>query len=450
MAQIVMIDRQKLKPHPDNPRRELGDLAELADSIRASGILQNLTVVPDPDSDGCYRIVIGHRRFAAGKEAGLTQFPCVIADMSPNDQLATMMAENIQRHDLTLYEQIQGVGRMVQLGMDLPDIARKTGISEKTVRRDAKICGAFRRDSLKKAVGQNVTVEELIALQEIEDEQTRNAVLEKYGQGYPFNQAKVNAISAQNSAKFRAGFMEKIKGLPIHQLKKPNERWSGLWDTVVSVSGLDALGKMKPLDLKDGVEYAWYCEGQVAGVLKKDRTWERDKAEAKRRDKAIRDMSAEAERLNAECEDLRDAFIATLPAGTKEETARAEHLMAEAILSRKESSLRWQTKIDVDDLLLVLLGDEGHDLTFDEKGNVLNALRGRRIPDRRIAAALALNVDPWDRKLIRVERGRFVIVPTSDYAMTYGILLELGYRITDLEQSLMDGTHEIFREEVSA
>ena len=59
-------------------------------------------------------------------------------------------------------------------------------------------------------------------------------------------------------------------------------------------------------------------------------------------------------------------------------------------------------------------------------------------------------MDPWDRKLIRVERGRFVIVPTSDYAMTYGILLELGYRITDLEQSLMDGTHEIFREEVSA
>ena len=46
---VVMIKRDKLTPHPDNPRKDLGDLAELTESIREHGVMQNLTVVPDGD-----------------------------------------------------------------------------------------------------------------------------------------------------------------------------------------------------------------------------------------------------------------------------------------------------------------------------------------------------------------------------------------------------------------
>lgn len=68
---ITMIPRSKLEPHPDNPRKDLGDLTELAASIKRSGLLQNLTVVPSPGNPEKYRVIIGHRRLAASEIAGL-------------------------------------------------------------------------------------------------------------------------------------------------------------------------------------------------------------------------------------------------------------------------------------------------------------------------------------------------------------------------------------------
>ena len=70
MPQIVNIAIDRLFPHSDNPRKDLGDLSELAASIKASGILQNLTVVPDePDNSNTdFTIIIGHRRYDCGPD----------------------------------------------------------------------------------------------------------------------------------------------------------------------------------------------------------------------------------------------------------------------------------------------------------------------------------------------------------------------------------------------
>ena len=88
---ITMIHRSKLEPHPDNPRKDLGDLSELAASIRKQGILQNLTVVPSPDSEDKYRIVIGHRRFAASYIAGLAELPCNIDEKMKSFSISTIL-----------------------------------------------------------------------------------------------------------------------------------------------------------------------------------------------------------------------------------------------------------------------------------------------------------------------------------------------------------------------
>lgn len=92
---IKNIEISRIRPHYNNPRKELGDLTELAESIKKTGILQNLTVVPwfsnitksgadDPvkQEEMGYIAVIGHRRLAAAKLAGLKEVPCVISDMS--------------------------------------------------------------------------------------------------------------------------------------------------------------------------------------------------------------------------------------------------------------------------------------------------------------------------------------------------------------------------------
>ena len=111
--QVVLIQTDELHPHPDNPRKDLGDLTELADSIKANGVLQNLTVVPrivtgnllgNTWQDG-YAVVIGHRRLAAAKLAGLKELPCIVSDMGLRDQVRTMLMENIQRADLTSDEE---------------------------------------------------------------------------------------------------------------------------------------------------------------------------------------------------------------------------------------------------------------------------------------------------------------------------------------------------------
>ena len=85
MEQIKNIPIDLLKPHPKNPRQELRGLCELEASIREKGVLQNLTVVRNKGAmgewSGTFTVVIGHRRLAAAKEAGLIELPCAIVDM---------------------------------------------------------------------------------------------------------------------------------------------------------------------------------------------------------------------------------------------------------------------------------------------------------------------------------------------------------------------------------
>lgn len=111
---ITNINAKLIHQHPDNPRKDLGDLTELSESIKKKGIMQNLTVIPGywdenrAHHDEGYTLIIGHRRFAAGKMAGVTMYPCrIVEDMSYKDQVGTMLEENMQRIDLTPLEQAE-------------------------------------------------------------------------------------------------------------------------------------------------------------------------------------------------------------------------------------------------------------------------------------------------------------------------------------------------------
>ena len=142
MKNIQMIDINKIHNHPDNPRKDVGDVSELAESIKQQGIMQNLTVVPfvskfNPNFNGVghYTVIIGHRRLAAAIQAGLTEVPCAVVDMSEKEQIATMLAENMQRVDLTVNEEVQGIQMLLDLGDSVNDISRLTGFSESKVRQ---------------------------------------------------------------------------------------------------------------------------------------------------------------------------------------------------------------------------------------------------------------------------------------------------------------------------
>ena len=177
---IEMVPLEWLEPHPDNPRKDLGDLTELADSIRANGIMQNLTVVSSPN-DGMLRVVIGHRRMAAARLAGLKEVPCVLSQMDEKEQMATMLAENMQRFDLTPYEQAWGFQQMSLLGCGIDEIANRSGFSKATVKRRLEMA-KLDAEKLKAVTAERqISLGDFDRLSEIPDIDLRNKALEAIG-----------------------------------------------------------------------------------------------------------------------------------------------------------------------------------------------------------------------------------------------------------------------------
>ena len=176
---IVMIKRENLQPHPDNPRKDLGDLTELRESIRENGIMQNLTVIPMTGlvDSGDFQILIGHRRFAAS-EGILDELPCVVVDdLTDKEQVGIMLAENMQRSDLTYEEQAHGFQMMMDLGDTVESIAQKTGFSKQTVKHRLAIAELDPETLREVQKYFQPTIADYIALEKVKDIEKRNEIL---------------------------------------------------------------------------------------------------------------------------------------------------------------------------------------------------------------------------------------------------------------------------------
>ncbi|MEZ2199106.1 ParB/RepB/Spo0J family partition protein [Bifidobacterium pseudocatenulatum] len=100
--EIKLINTSLIDPHPDNPRKNIGDVTDLAASIKTNGLLTPLSVVPNGER---YRVIAGHRRLAACKYAGIVAVPCFVLQLGPLQQLEAMVTENCQREQLTVLEE---------------------------------------------------------------------------------------------------------------------------------------------------------------------------------------------------------------------------------------------------------------------------------------------------------------------------------------------------------
>jgi len=95
-----MIPVDQIRPNPEQPRKALGDLRELTESIREKGVLEPLLVRSMPRED-CYYIISGERRYHASRAAGLREVPCIEKMADDAETLEIALIENIQRKDLT-------------------------------------------------------------------------------------------------------------------------------------------------------------------------------------------------------------------------------------------------------------------------------------------------------------------------------------------------------------
>ena len=129
--EIVYLPVEQLVPNPANPRRELGDLEELAASIRALGILEPLIIAPQAVmAERCCMVVAGHRRLAAARLAGLDWVPCILRKLSDRQALEVMLVENLHRADLAPLEEAAAYRRLVELGRTQRQLAAELGRSQ--------------------------------------------------------------------------------------------------------------------------------------------------------------------------------------------------------------------------------------------------------------------------------------------------------------------------------
>ncbi|MCK4943392.1 MAG: ParB/RepB/Spo0J family partition protein, partial [Candidatus Aminicenantes bacterium] len=151
---IRNIPIDKLVTNILQPRKDMGDLEELAQSIKEMGIIEPIIV---RTRDGKFEIIAGERRFKAAELAGLTEIPCIEHEVPDNEALEITIIENIQRKDLNLFETAFSLKSLNDIyGYTHQDIAQKIGKSRVTVTELIRIT-ELPPDVVKRCLELNIT-----------------------------------------------------------------------------------------------------------------------------------------------------------------------------------------------------------------------------------------------------------------------------------------------------
>ena len=285
-SEVVKIRVENIYPHPDNPRKDLGDVTELAESMKKHGVMQNLTVIPasaltadpedQPDADKVsvisdFHALIGHRRLEAAKLAGLVEVPCQIrSKISRKEQVGIMLLENIQREDLTIQEQAQGFQMMLDLGDTEDQIAEKTGFSKSTVRHRLNIA-KLDQEKLKEKQQDDafqLTLKDLYELEKIKDIKKRNEVLRDSRDSRDLASRAIQAAKqeAMDAVAKKVIELAEKRGIKLAS-DYANHRWDNTYTTVKDIS----LEEKAPERLRIGDDgELFYCrEFRTIKILKK-------------------------------------------------------------------------------------------------------------------------------------------------------------------------------------
>jgi ParB family chromosome partitioning protein len=137
IGRLAPIDR--IDPNPNQPRQVMGDLSELIASIAEKGILEPLVVRQRGER---FQIVAGERRYQAAVQIGLRELPVVIRDVDETEMLELALIENLQRKDLTPFEESEALeGLAERCGYTHEDLARRLGKSRTSVTESLALNG---------------------------------------------------------------------------------------------------------------------------------------------------------------------------------------------------------------------------------------------------------------------------------------------------------------------
>lgn len=357
MAEIQNISIELVKVHPNNVRKTYNDIEELAESIKAKGILQNLTVVPDPQEPGKYLTVIGNRRLTAARMAGLETVPCIVSDMDEKEQTSVMLLENIQRSDLTVYEQAQGFQMMLDLGETEDTIAEKTGFSKKTVRHRLNIAKLDSKTLMEKERqdGYQLSLTDLYELEKIKDVKIRDKILKDSTDSRDLARRAINAQKEQKrqeNMKLYVAMMKKL-GLKKAPKEADSEFYTDKWERMKDYS----LDKEPPKTMKfeDNGEPMFYLERYgTLYVIRKKKKEKKALTPAQEAERQNKRNKKQIKAILKEAANTRKAFIEGILSGRIKKVTNEEKVVAELF----EQMMSWETFTGHNTLKEFFLGDK--------------------------------------------------------------------------------------------
>lgn len=435
MLQELLI--KEIGPHPQNPRKSLGDLTELTDSIRAFGVMQNLTVVPAADTSMYkYTVIIGHRRLAAAHEAGLETVPCQIAELNEVEQIETMLAENMQREDLTPLEEAKGFQMMLDLGKSVEEICSKTGLSETKVRHRIKL-NELDESLLEKKLGCQVRMNDLIKLEQIKNIDDRNEVLKSIGTNnfdWTLKQALKKQMRDEIEKKLREALEDKYK-----EVTTPWQ-YDGAFQCDLEAyeekeqEALDTIAELMAEKSKIYIYLTEYSVGIYTDKPKKDEEDDEEARLRKEKQQRERERKDKLENLEEEFNDLHIAFIQDCQ---ETDIKNNQQLLNKAILTR--------LLIDgvapyADWILNAFNIEDGSQSDLDRAIDEFSS--------RRFKLAFLLST---------YHRGYNSVTDTTDWQGEYRkdseypaflmLIEKFGYNVSDEERAYADGSHTLYIKE---
>lgn len=443
MKQIEYIPINKLIPHPDNPRKELGDLTELAASIKEAGIYQNLTVVPALGDT--YKIIIGHRRHAAAKLAGLASLPCIVTDMDEETQLATMLLENMQRSDLTIVEQAHGMQLMLDIGYTADEISQKTGFSRSTVDKRLKVA-QLPHSEAKAAEERGGTLEDFVKLEKIENTEERENLLQYVGTSD--YQWKLNyAIKKQTINKNRPVVEEYCSTLGLKECGGTEYYscdYKKVYQTEIDKEEFNVDDYFNKIKLEKGKKY-FYCfmyEHQFNILEKAKKEKDKKAIQISEKQKKADKLREQLKEKNIQMAQARTAFYHSFTAFKKYREVILNALIYFTLRRATDREYYYDEKYVKERAITTkssIIPDMLKDIKefADKPEAAFTALVASFYDCEDRSSPLSCTNYYWSDMMPQYQREQKLID-------IYDVLCELGYQLSTEEEQLLDGTHHLY------
>lgn len=451
---IFPLNINEIHPHPQNPRKDIGDVSELIESIKKNGIMQNLTVIPGHwDESGNfidteYTLIIGHRRYAAAKAAGIETVPCrLIEGMDEKEQLSTMLEENMQRADLTIWEQANGFQLMLDLGETEEGLAEKTGFSKSTIRHRLNIAKLDQKEIKKKEKDSNfqLTLLDLYELEKVSDINERNRILKNARTSndirWQANQQAQREKIAERYAKLKGLCIE--EGIKEAPEKVKGERFSDKWEEIQSFD-LDS-NKIKEIKINKSVIKGindkcllvmWY--GSRAAIIKaaekKTKKETKEERERKQRDQDRKELNAKIKAMLLR----KKEFIKEILEGKLEADKSVEDLKREMWDIFIENGVY----VSRSTLRKFFANKDEWNMKDEEKAEADEKIKGLSVLDEML---IILN-EHIDGNKELMGWNNEIYQPRADHMRKgFEILIHWGWCFEGEEESIIDGSCELYQ-----